>query len=326
MLKVVKASSLEALIKEVIPKDVYDPKALSYKGKEIPEGITENQFMDYFSILMKKNKKYKSYIGLGYAGTIIPPVIQRNVFENPVWYTSYTPYQAEISQGRLEGLLNYQTMISEMTGLEISNASLLDDATAGAEALHFCYNISNKEKPMFFISDNVFPHIKEVIKTKAKFQGLDIVEGNPNEFDFEKNAKQLCGALLQTPDNYGLFKDYSPLIKRLNELEIGSVVCTDLLSLALFKTPGEMGADITFGSCQRFGVPQGYGGPYSAFFSAKDTHIRKMPGRICGISLDRFKDKGVRLAVTTREQHIRREKATSNICTGRVLLFFSHLP
>ena len=269
-----------------------------------------------------KNKIYKSYIGLGYYECIVPSVIKRNIFENPGWYTQYTPYQAEISQGRLEALLNFQTMIMDLTGMEVANASLLDEGTAAAEAMTMLYRVRSRDKQKagadkFFISKTVFQHTIDVLQTRAEPLGIELVIGEANA---DKPDDSFYGALLQNPAEDGSVSDLTEYIAAAHSKDILVAVCADLLSLVLIKSPGSMGADVVVGSSQRFGVPMGYGGPHAAFFATREDFKRQMPGRIIGVSVDRYGNKAYRMALQTREQHIRREKATSNICTAQALL------
>jgi len=305
---------------QVLPKDVYDPNAFQKDNIKFPEPITEQQYFDLIRKIAAQNKLAKTYIGCGYYGTLIPAIIVRSVIENPVWYTPYTPYQGEISQGRLECLLYFQTMITELTGLPFSNCSLLDEGTAAAEAMFMAYNIASFKKNKFFISSNVFPQTIDVVKTRAKYMGIEIVIADPKTFDFDQAGAELCGALFQNPDNYGQMFDFTEVTKTLKKHKIIAILAQDLLALTISKTPGEMGFDVAVGSAQRFGVPLGYGGPSAAFFATTDEHKRKIPGRIIGVSQDVHKNKVYRMAMQTREQHIRREKATSNICTSQALL------
>ncbi len=320
MLKSLSVSSLDDLMKQVIPSDVYDPKALKKDDVKLPEPLTEFQFFNYFRKVAEKNELKKNYIGCGYYGTITPAIIIRSVIENPVWYTPYTPYQGEISQGRLECLLYFQTMISELTGLPFANCSLLDEGTAAAESMFMAYNIGSFKKNKFFVSNNVFPQTIDVVRTRAKYMNIEIVIDDPHTYDFDNKSAELCGALFQNPDNYGVLFDYTELTKKLKKQKCIVVLAQDLLALTLCKTPAEMGVDVAIGSAQRFGVPLGYGGPSAAFFATTDVHKRKIPGRIIGVSQDVHKNKVFRMAMQTREQHIRREKATSNICTSQALL------
>ncbi len=316
MLKVVKAKSVDELIDQTVPSNIRLKKPLN-----LPNPQSEFEFLNSFKKTMSKNKIYKSYIGTGYYNCITPPVILRNILENPGWYTAYTPYQAEIAQGRMEALINYQTMIIDLTGMEIANASLLDEATAAAEALHLLYaskKASKKNAHQFFVDDNTFPQVIDLLKTRSAPIGVELVIGDVSKLDIT-NAN-LFAVYIQNPNNNGEIKDYSAFIESAHEKEIFVVMGADLMSLLLMKSPGEMGADVVVGSSQRFGVPMGFGGPHAAFFATKDEFKRQMPGRIIGISQDAQGNPGYRMALQTREQHIRREKATSNICTAQVLL------
>ncbi|MCS6969140.1 MAG: aminomethyl-transferring glycine dehydrogenase [Cytophagales bacterium] len=316
MLKVVNAPSVEALMRETIPSGIYDSSPLS-----LPSPQTEEAFLDHFKKIVEQNQIFKSYIGLGYHPCFTPPVILRNILENPGWYTAYTPYQAEIAQGRLEMLLNFQTMIIELTGMEMANASLLDEATAAAEAMSLLYAVRPKEKKeayRFFVSDNCLPQTIDVLKTRAQPLGIELIIGNHCEVDIADEL--LFGALLQYPGANGKVEDYTDFIAALHDKQVLCAIACDLMALVLLKSPGEMGADVAVGSAQRFGVPMGYGGPHAAFFATKDIYKRQIPGRIIGISKDAHGKPAYRMALQTREQHIRREKATSNICTAQVLL------
>jgi glycine dehydrogenase len=262
--------------------------------------------------LASKNKVLKSFLGLGYYNTITPPVILRNVMENPGWYTQYTPYQPEISQGRLESLVNYQTMVCDLTGLDVSNASLLDEGTAAGAA--------NKKKNIFFVDKNCFPQTIECVKTRAQGFGIQIIVEDFKTFDFSKHSGNVVGALIQYPDIKGEIHEYEHFVSEAHKHGALVACATDLMALALLKPPGEFGVDIALGNAQRFGVPLGYGGPHAAFFAVKDSLKRRMPGRLVGVSKDAQGLPAYRLALQTREQHIRREKATSNICTAQALL------
>ena len=253
---------------------------------------------------------------MGYYDCITPAVIQRNILENPGWYTQYTPYQAEISQGRLEALLNFQTMAADLTGLAIANASLLDEATAAAEAMTMCHRLKGGRN-VFFVSETCHPQNIEVVRTRAKALGIEVVVGDHKNFQFDE---KVFGALVQYPDTFGAIRDFAPFVEKAHAAGAMAVVATDLLALTLIKPPGEFGADIAIGSAQRFGVPLGYGGPHAAFFATRDEFKRQMPGRLVGVSRDSRGKPALRLALGTREQHIRREKATSNICTAQALL------
>ncbi|HRI77926.1 MAG TPA: aminomethyl-transferring glycine dehydrogenase [Cyclobacteriaceae bacterium] len=316
MLRFIKVSSLEELINQTVPAGIRLKKPL-----ELPAAKSEFEFLRQFKKTVSKNKILKSYIGTGYYNTITPGVILRNILENPGWYTAYTPYQAEIAQGRLEALINFQTLIIDLTGLQIANASLLDEATAAAEAMHLLFASrkgNKKDAHKFFVDENVFPQTLDLLKTRSGPVGIEIVTGNATKADI--TDKDLFAIYLQNPDNNGAIKDYSNLIASAHEQEVFVVMGTDLMALIMMKSPGEMGADIAIGSSQRFGVPMGFGGPHAAFFASRDEFKRLMPGRIIGASLDAHGNPGYRMALQTREQHIRREKATSNICTAQVLL------
>ncbi len=317
MLDVIGVTSLDQLINETIPSSIR-----LKKDPDLPEGISEYEYLQHISELGKKNKLYKTYIGLGYYGTVTPPVIQRNILENPGWYTSYTPYQAEISQGRLEALLNYQTMISDLTGLPIANASLLDEATSAAEAMIMAFNsrprdLVKRNANRFFISNLVFPQTLDVMHTRAIPLGIEIVTGDHKTFS---PTEEFFGGLVQYPDQFGEIHDYADFVTRIHEKQGLAIVAADLLSLALLTPPGEWGADAVVGSSQRFGIPLGFGGPHAGFFSTKEDFKRNIPGRIIGISKDANGDTAYRMALQTREQHIKRERATSNICTAQALL------
>lgn len=317
MLKVVGVSTLDQLIDETIPPAIRLQKPLN-----LPDGINEYEYLEHLRALGRKNKLFKTYIGLGYYNTITPGVIQRNILENPGWYTAYTPYQAEISQGRLEALLNFQTMVCDLTGLPIANASLLDEGTAAAEAMIMAYNSRSREAikagaNRFFVSEGLFPQTMEVIKTRAVPLGIEVVVGECRHFTFHE---KVFAAIVQYPDQWGNIQDYREFVGHAHEAGAVVIVAADLLSLTLLTPPGEWGADIVVGSSQRFGVPMGYGGPHAAYFAAKDEFKRNMPGRIIGVSVDAHGDPALRMALQTREQHIRREKATSNICTAQALL------
>jgi glycine dehydrogenase len=316
MLKVVKARSLDDLIDQTIPASIRLKKPL-----DLPPAKSEYDFLRDLKKTISQNKVYKSFIGTGYYNTITPGVILRNIMENPGWYTAYTPYQAEIAQGRLEALINFQTVITDLTGLEIANASLLDEGTAAAEAVHLLFAArkgSKKSAGKFFVDENIFPQTLDVLKTRSAPIGVELVVGDASNLDL--TDQHLFGVYIQYPDNNGAISDHTSFIAAAHEHEVAVVMGTDLMSLTLLKSPGEMGADIAVGSSQRFGVPLGFGGPHAAFFATKDEFKRLMPGRIIGASLDAQGKPGYRMALQTREQHIRREKATSNICTAQVLL------
>ncbi len=317
MLQKIGVSSVDQLIDQTIPKAIKLKKTL-----KLPEGLNEYEYINHLKELGKKNKLYKSFIGLGYYNTITPGVIQRNILENPGWYTSYTPYQAEISQGRLEALLNFQTVISELTGMEIANASLLDEGTAAAEAMIMLFNSRPREAQKndatkFFVSSSCFPQTIDILKNRATPLGIELVIDNYESIVF--NDKYF-GALIQYPDERGKVNNYKPFVKKAKASKLNVVVAADLLSLSLLTPPGEWGADVVVGSSQRFGVPMGYGGPHAGFFATTEEFKRQIPGRIIGVSVDRQGAPALRMALQTREQHIKRERATSNICTAQALL------
>lgn len=316
MLEFIKADSLNDLIDQTIPKAIQLERPM-----DLPSAKSEYQFLNDFKVLASKNKIFKSYIGTGYYDTITPPVILRNILENPGWYTAYTPYQAEIAQGRLEALINFQTMIIDLTGMEIANASLLDEGTAAAEAMTMLSGLRKgpkKSAEKFFVDKNIFPQTLDILKTRAIPVGIELVIDDLSNLDLKDES--LYGVYLQYPNNNGEVFDHSKLIALAKENGVFVAMGTDLLSLVMLKSPGEMGADVVVGSSQRFGVPMGFGGPHAAFFATKEEYKRQIPGRIIGASIDAQGNNGYRMALQTREQHIRREKATSNICTAQVLL------
>src|SRR5690554_4629385 len=315
MLQTIKVNSVDELIDKTIPASIRINRAL-----DIPKGMSESAYLDHISNLSKDNEPGKSYLGQGYYGTLVPSVIARNIFENPGWYTAYTPYQAEIAQGRLEALLNFQTVVADLTGLPIANASLLDEGTACAEAMHMTFNAKKRDQKdanKFFIAEDIFPQSLAVCETKARGLGIEIVVGNPFEFDF---TEEFYGALFQLPGKSGEINDYTDLIAELKEKNIQVTIADDLMALALIKSPGDMGADVAVGTIQRFGIPLGYGGPHAAYMSCKEDYKRQIPGRIIGVSKDVNGKFALQMALQTREQHIKRERATSNICTAQVLL------
>ena len=314
MLNSLGLDSLDQLIKKVIPRNIYSPTTKKLLDKTLSETEAIHKLKEY----SEKNLLFKSYIGMGYYGTIVPNVIKRNILQNPGWYTQYTPYQAEISQGRLEALLNYQTMVTSITGLPLSNASLLDESTAAAEAMVMFFN-SNKSpgKKYFLISKNCHPQTIDVLKTRAEPLKIKLIIEDEHLFNLNET---IFGMLLQYPSTDGFVSDYTDLITKAKSFKIFTCLATDLLALSILKTPSEMGADVAVGSTQRFGVPMGYGGPHAAFFATSENFKRKIPGRIIGVSNDVHGEQSLRMALQTREQHIRREKATSNICTSQVLL------
>ncbi|MGB0166283.1 MAG: aminomethyl-transferring glycine dehydrogenase, partial [Luteibaculum sp.] len=317
MLAKIGYKSLDDLINDTVPPSI------RLKGKlNLPKGQSEYEYLNDLKKLSAKNKLYKSFIGMGYYGTITPPVIQRNVLENPGWYTAYTPYQAEISQGRLEALLNFQTMVMDLTAMEIANASLLDEATAAAEAMSMLFASRSREQSKnnvnrFFVDENVLPQTKDVLITRSQPLDIELVIGNWENFNPEENY---FGALIQYPNQYGEIEDYKNWVNNCHDNEVRVVVASDLLALTLITPPGEWGADVVVGSAQRFGVPMGFGGPHAAFFATREHYKRQLPGRIIGVSQDREGNRTLRMALQTREQHIKRDKATSNICTAQALL------
>ena len=317
MLSVVNAKSVDDLISQTIPSSIRLDKDL-----DLPSALSETRFLEYMQSLAKKNKNYRSYIGMGYFNTILPAVIQRNILENPGWYTAYTPYQAEISQGRLEALLNFQTMVCDLTGMEIANSSLLDEGTAAAEAMAMLLNTMSRKKKKtgankFFVSELCYPQTIDVIKTRAEPLDIELIIGDHNSVEI---TEEFFGVLLQYPTKYGEVLDYSDFIGKAKENEVGVAVAADLLSLSILTPPGEWGADVVVGTSQRFGIPMGYGGPHAAFFATFEKNKRSIPGRIIGVTKDKDGKRALRMALQTREQHIKREKATSNICTAQVLL------
>ncbi len=312
MLKQVGAKSLEDFIEKVVPKRIRAKRPLDLK-KAMPERTA----LSYLREAASRNEVFTSMIGMGYYGTITPKVILRNLLENPGWYTAYTPYQAEVSQGRLEALLNYQQMVVDLTGLPIANASLLDEATAAAEAMTMAKRVAKSSSNVFFVDRDTHPQTIGVIETRAKGFGYTVQVGDPLK---DLQAGEVFGALLSYPGSSGEVRDFSKVIEALHAVGALAIMATDLLALALLKTPGELGADIAIGSSQRFGVPMGFGGPHAAFFATRDDYKRTMPGRLIGVSVDAKGKRALRMALQTREQHIRREKATSNICTAQVLL------
>lgn len=317
MLETIGVESMEQLIYETIPDDIKLKKPL-----DLPEGISEHEFLNHLNELAKKNKVFKTYIGLGYHESLTPSVIKRNILENPGWYTAYTPYQAEIAQGRLEALLNFQTMVADLTGMEIANASLLDESTAAAEAMNMLFELRSRQQKKsgavkFFVSEEILPQTLSLLETRAIPLGIELVIGDHETFDF---SEEFYGALLQYPGKHGQVNDYGSFVEKAKENEIKVAVAADILSLVLLTPPGEWGVDAVVGTTQRFGIPLGYGGPHAAFFATKEEYKRSIPGRIIGITKDTDGNPALRMALQTREQHIKRDKATSNICTAQVLL------
>ena len=317
MLDTIGVESIDQLIYETIPDDIRLKAPLN-----LAPALTEFEYLNHIRNLGQRNKVFKTYIGLGYHPTVVPAVIQRNIFENPGWYTAYTPYQAEIAQGRLEALLNYQTTVIELTGMEIANASLLDEGTSAAEAMALLFDVRTREQKKndvnkFFVSEEIMPQTLSVLQTRSTPIGVELVVGNHETFSF---GDDFFGAILQYPGKGGQVYDYASFIKKAKEKHIKVAVAADILSLVLLTPPGELGADVVVGTTQRFGIPMGYGGPHAAFFATKEEYKRSMPGRIIGVTIDADGNRALRMALQTREQHIKREKATSNICTAQVLL------
>ncbi|MEM9751804.1 MAG: aminomethyl-transferring glycine dehydrogenase [Planctomycetota bacterium] len=321
MLDTVGVGSLEALIEQTVPADIRLDRPMQLEGLDDAEPLSEAAALAKLKTLADQNTVKRSMIGMGYHGTITPPVLLRNVLEDPRWYTPYTPYQAEIAQGRLEALLNFQTMVSDLVGLPLAGASLLDEATAAAEAMAMCHGIARGKKPKFFVADDCHPQTIAVVKTRAEGLGIEVVIGTPlQDAAAVLEAEDVSGILLQYPNTYGAIEDYESLAAKAHEHGTLVVTATDLLACCLITPPGEWGADIAIGSAQRFGVPMGYGGPHAAFFATKNEYARKMPGRLIGVSKDAHGNPALRMAIQTREQHIKRDKATSNICTAQALL------
>ncbi len=317
MLSKIGVSSIDELINETIPDDIRLTENL-----QLPEPLSEHAFLNHIKILSKNNTVFKSYIGLGYHESVLPSVIQRNILENPGWYTAYTPYQAEIAQGRLEALLNFQTMICDLTGMELANASLLDEGTAAAEAMTMLYDVRSRQQKKtntkkFFVSEEILPQTLALLQTRSTPLGIELVIGNHQSFDF---SDDFFGAILQYPGKHGQVHDYEAFVSKANEAEIKVAVAADILSLVSLKAPGEFGAHVVVGTTQRFGIPLGYGGPHAAYFATKEAYKRSVPGRIIGQTKDVDGKPALRMALQTREQHIKRDKATSNICTAQVLL------
>jgi glycine dehydrogenase len=317
MLSKIGVDSLDTLIDQTVPQSIRLQKPLN-----LAEGMNEYQYLQHLKTIGSKNKIFKTFIGLGYYNTITPGVIVRNILENPGWYTAYTPYQAEISQGRLEALLNFQTMISDLTGMPVANASLLDEGTAAAEAMIMQFNSRSRDTVrkganQYFVSIDLFPQTIDVIKTRAVPLGIELVFGKHEEFVFNE---KIFGSVIQYPNQFGAVLDYRDFVDKAHQGGATVAVAADLMSLALLTPPGEWGADVVFGSSQRFGVPMGFGGPHAAYFATKEDFKRQMPGRIIGVSVDANGKRALRMALQTREQHIKRERATSNICTSQVLL------
>ena len=317
MLSTVKVETLDQLISETVPSNIHLKEEL-----DLAPAMSEYEYLAHIKQLSEKNKVLKSYIGMGYHEAIVPSVIQRNILENPGWYTAYTPYQAEIAQGRLEALLNFQTMICDLTGMEIANASLLDEATAAAEAMALLFDVRERGKKKsgankFFVSEEVLPQTLSLLQTRSTPIGIELVIGAHEDFDF---SDDFFGAIIQYPGKYGQLFDYENFVTKATNNNIKVAVAADILSLIKLKAPGNFGASVVVGTSQRFGIPLGYGGPHAAFFATKTAYKRSIPGRIIGVTKDKNGDRALRMALQTREQHIKREKATSNICTAQVLL------
>ncbi len=317
MCETIGVPNLDALMEETIPHDIRLKEKLN-----LPEGISENEFLNLLQNLSNKNRVFKSYIGLGYHESLTPSVIKRNILENPGWYTAYTPYQAEIAQGRLEALLNFQTMVCDLTAMPLANASLLDESTAAAEAMTMLFDVRSRQQKKagvlkFFVSEEILPQTLSLLQTRATPLGIELVIGNHEEFDFSNG---FYGAMLQYPGKHGQVNDYASFVEKAKENEIKVAVAADILSLVLLTPPGEWGVDVVVGTTQRFGIPLGYGGPHAAFFATKEDYKRNIPGRIIGMTKDTDGNPALRMALQTREQHIKRDKATSNICTAQVLL------
>ena len=311
MLETLGVADLEALIDQTVPPAIRQEAPLAF-GKP----LSEREMLWHMRQVAGQNRVLVSLIGQGYHGTVTPPAIQRNIFENPAWYTAYTPYQPEISQGRLEALLNFQTMVSDLTGLEIANASLLDEATACAEAMTMAQRVAKSKARAFFVDENCHPQNIAVMQTRAAPLGIEVIVGAPEDLD----AEAVFGAIFQYPGTHGHVRDLGPEMEALHGARAIGIVAADIMALCLLREPGAMGADIAVGSTQRFGVPMGYGGPHAAYMATRDAYKRAMPGRIVGVSIDSHGNRAYRLSLQTREQHIRREKATSNVCTAQALL------
>ncbi len=317
MLKTVGAESMEQLISETIPDDIRLKKDIA-----LDNAMSEQEYLEHITELSSKNSVFKTYIGLGYHQAITPPVIQRNILENPGWYTAYTPYQAEIAQGRLEALLNYQTMVTDLTGMELANASLLDESTAAAEAMTLLFAVRERDQKKngankFFVSEDILPQTLSLLQTRSIPMEIELVVGNHEEFDF---SSDFYGAMLQYPGKSGRVFDFKDFVAKANKNDIKVAVAADILSLVKLEAPGHFGADVVVGTTQRFGIPLGYGGPHAAYFATKEAYKRSIPGRIIGVTKDTDGNRALRMALQTREQHIKRDKATSNICTAQVLL------
>ena len=317
MLNKIGVENIDELMNQTIPNDIFLDQELN-----LPKGISENEYLKRLEKISEKNILFQNYIGLGYNKSITPSVIKRNILENPGWYTAYTPYQAEIAQGRLEALFNFQTVITELTGMKIANASLLDESTAAAEGMSLLFNIrSNEQKKnnisKFFVSNKVLPQTIDLLKTRAEPIGINIIVDCENDFNY---TNDFFGALFQYPGKHGEIINLPQHVEKATALNIKTMVAADLLSLTLLEAPGKFGVDVVVGTSQRFGIPLGYGGPHAAFFATKEEYKRYIPGRIIGQTIDMDNNPAFRMALQTREQHIKRDRATSNICTAQVLL------
>jgi glycine dehydrogenase len=317
MLNKIGIKNIDELMNQTIPNDIFLDQELN-----LPRGISENEYLKRLEKISEKNILFQNYIGLGYNKSITPSVIKRNILENPGWYTAYTPYQAEIAQGRLEALFNFQTVITDLTGMKIANASLLDESTATAEGMSLLFNIrSNEQKKnnisKFFVSDRVLPQTIDLLKTRAEPIGINIIVDCENDFNY---TNDFFGALFQYPGKHGEIINLPQHVEKATALNIKTMVAADLLSLTLLEAPGKFGVDVVVGTSQRFGIPLGYGGPHAAFFATKEEYKRYIPGRIIGQTIDMDNNPAFRMALQTREQHIKRDRATSNICTAQVLL------
>src|SRR5210317_607341 len=311
MLETLQLATVESLIAQTVPAGIRQERPL-----ETGAAVSESAAIAELQALAKQNQVNKTYIGMGYTNTHVPNVILRNILENPAWYTAYTPYQPEISQGRLEALLNYQQVVMDLTGMELANASLLDEATAAAEAMTLCKRSNRKKSDRFFVADDVHPQTLDVIRTRAEYFGFEILVGRASELE----QHDVFGALIQYPGSFGDITDVKSVVAAAKNQQAMVCVAADPLALVLLKSPGELGADVVLGSSQRFGVPMGFGGPHAAFFATSEKLKRSVPGRIIGVSVDAKGKRAYRMAMQTREQHIRRDKATSNICTAQALL------
>ena len=317
MLAKINASSIDQLLEETIPASIRLEAPL-----DLESGISEHEFLKHIQALGEKNSNFTNFIGLGYHPAITPAVIQRNILENPGWYTAYTPYQAEIAQGRLEALFNFQTVVCDLTGMELANASLLDESTAAAEAMTMLFGSRSRSQKQndahhFFVDENILPQTLSLLQTRAEPLGIELVLGNPDTFNF---SESFYGSIFQYPGKNGVLPNLKNWMLKAQELGISTVIAADLMSLVLLESPGSLGADVVVGTTQRFGIPLGYGGPHAAFFATKTQYKRNIPGRIIGQTKDLNENPALRMALQTREQHIKRDRATSNICTAQVLL------